>query len=180
MLEKLLRRVSLRDVQGHLWVTLMKACCSSLGMLFEVFSLKPSSAMASRRRRYGLCLASILLLGAQHAWVPSLLSFTGLSRPAGHLPVTRPVSMQAGKELDTEAVGKYVAAIGVQMTAMTAFFAAIDAAVKSYAIEVPDWAVFGLFFGMSIRSCLFSRLDTQGLRLTRRREVRASMILRSS
>lgn len=145
-------------VQAHVWVTLMKARGSSVGMLLNC-ELKLLSAMTSRRRRYGLCLASILLLGAQHAWVCSRPSLTGLSRPGGHLPVTGPVTMQAGKELDTEAVGKYVTAIGVQMTAITAFFAAIDAAVKSYAIEVPDWAVFGLFFGMSIRSRLFSPLD---------------------
>jgi len=63
------------------------------------------------------------------------------------------------KELDTEAVGKYLAAIAVQMLAISAFFAALDAVLTSSEFQPPDWAIFGLFFGMSIRSRLFSPLD---------------------
>mmetsp|Transcript_64299 Transcript_64299/g.127169 ORF Transcript_64299/g.127169 Transcript_64299/m.127169 type:complete len:329 (-) Transcript_64299:157-1143(-) len=63
------------------------------------------------------------------------------------------------KELDSDAVIKYFAAILIQMSAIAAFFYALDAAVKSLGVAVPEWAVFGLFFGMSIRSRIFSPLD---------------------
>lgn len=75
-------------------------------------------------------------------------------RPAGQTIVRA-----STKELDTEAIGKYFTAVAIQMIAITAFFTALDTAVQSYGIELPDWAVFGLFFGMSIRSRLFSPLD---------------------
>eukprot|EP00930_Biecheleria_cincta_P004944 TRINITY_DN105873_c0_g1_i1.p1 TRINITY_DN105873_c0_g1~~TRINITY_DN105873_c0_g1_i1.p1 ORF type:complete len:299 (+),score=49.74 TRINITY_DN105873_c0_g1_i1:39-935(+) len=62
----------------------------------------------------------------------------------------------AEKELDSEALGKYAAALGAQLSAITAFLATLDAMVGA---ALPDWSVFALFFGMSIRSRIFSPLD---------------------
>jgi len=63
------------------------------------------------------------------------------------------------KELDSDAVVKYLAAVLIQMSAIAVFFYALDAAVNFTGVAVPDWAVFALFFGMSIRSRIFSPLD---------------------
>mmetsp|Transcript_23582 Transcript_23582/g.54804 ORF Transcript_23582/g.54804 Transcript_23582/m.54804 type:complete len:302 (+) Transcript_23582:63-968(+) len=86
-----------------------------------------------------------------------------LARNSGMPPrpdQSRRVVMRAGeRELDTDAVGKYVAAIAVQLLGITTFFMAIDSAVKASGAALPDWAVFALFFGMSLRSRIFSPLD---------------------
>eukprot|EP00931_Biecheleriopsis_adriatica_P104267 TRINITY_DN78955_c0_g1_i1.p1 TRINITY_DN78955_c0_g1~~TRINITY_DN78955_c0_g1_i1.p1 ORF type:complete len:300 (+),score=54.38 TRINITY_DN78955_c0_g1_i1:15-914(+) len=63
------------------------------------------------------------------------------------------------KELDTEAVGTYAVSAAVQIAAIAAFFAALDTAVTSTGAQLPDWSVFVLFFGMSLRSRIFSPLD---------------------
>eukprot|EP00439_Symbiodinium_sp_Y106_P082750 s923_g22.t1 len=63
------------------------------------------------------------------------------------------------KELDSDAVGKYALSIAIQLVGITTFFTAIDSAVKASGVELPDWAVFALFFGMSLRSRIFSPLD---------------------
>ena len=85
------------------------------------------------------------------------------SSPAPQAPQTLRTSRiprkAAGKELDTDAVGKYALSIAVQLLGITTFFAAIDSAVKSSGVELPDWGVFALFFGMSLRSRIFSPLD---------------------
>uniref|UniRef100_A0A7R9ZV18 Uncharacterized protein n=1 Tax=Pyrodinium bahamense TaxID=73915 RepID=A0A7R9ZV18_9DINO len=65
----------------------------------------------------------------------------------------------AEKELDTDAVSKYLAAVALQMSMITAFFFALDAAVVSSGFQPPEWAIFGLFFGLSLRSRIFSPLD---------------------
>ena len=62
------------------------------------------------------------------------------------------------KELDTDAVLKYGASVGIQLSAIAAFLAALDAGAAAVGAP-PDWAVFVLFFGMSLRSRIFSPLD---------------------
>ena len=84
---------------------------------------------------------------------------TGSSRVPQTLRPSHISVKATGKELDTDAVGKYALSIAVQLLGITTFFAAIDTAVKSSGIELPDWAVFALFFGMSLRSRIFSPLD---------------------
>lgn len=69
------------------------------------------------------------------------------------------VSRQASKELDTDAVTKYFGAVVVQMVAITLFFKALDLGIAAAAIQPPDWAIFVLFFGMALRSRIFSPLD---------------------
>jgi len=70
------------------------------------------------------------------------------------------VARQAqAKELDADAVLKYGASVAIQLSAITAFLAALDAGAAAVAATPPDWAVFALFFGMSLRSRIFSPLD---------------------
>ncbi|CAK9004019.1 unnamed protein product [Durusdinium trenchii] len=137
-------------------------------------------AMCRCRSRWRGCatvalVCSFLLQrgGAGGAWIQpdtKTLTRVGWSSPAMgsglrswqmRTGVGSTVTMKAvEKELDTEAVGKYLAAIAVQMLAISAFFAALDAVLTSSEFQPPeDWAIFGLFFGMSIRSRLFSPLD---------------------
>lgn len=63
------------------------------------------------------------------------------------------------KELDNDAVLLYFAAVVTQLSVITAFFLALDTAIDSMPELPPQWAIFGLFFGMSLRSRLFSPLD---------------------
>ncbi|CAJ1341182.1 unnamed protein product [Effrenium voratum] len=128
-------------------------------------------AFAFGRSRWGLwILLSLALLGRRgDSWVSpygvaerSSPSFGAASARASaqSLAPEPKIIMRAGeKELDTDAVGKYVAAISVQVLAIASFFLALDTGSQAFNVQVPDWAVFGLFFGMSIRSRLFSPLD---------------------
>lgn len=118
-----------------------------------------------------LCL-SLLLLLAYHA-APSAFAGPGSRLPRSALQPQRgsPAASwqkQAGrtarsatdsKELDTDAVGKYAGAVAIQISAIAAFFFALDTAVSASGAAPPDWGVFALFFGLSIRSRLFSPLD---------------------
>ena len=62
--------------------------------------------------------------------------------------------------LDTDAAVRYPAAVGLQMAAITATFGAIDAVTDATLGGALPWqAVCFLFFGLSIRSRLFSPLD---------------------
>ncbi|CAE8684769.1 unnamed protein product, partial [Polarella glacialis] len=82
-------------------------------------------------------------------------------RPGGRArrSLTTLAATDGEKQLDTDAVVKYVAAASIQILAIAAFFAALDTAVASSGVQVPDWGVFLLFFGLSIRSRIFSPLD---------------------
>lgn len=73
--------------------------------------------------------------------------------------IARHAIASGSKELDTDAVFKYVSAVAVQMLAICCFLAALDAAISTSGVALPDWAVFALFFGASIRSRILSPLD---------------------
>jgi len=77
------------------------------------------------------------------------------------IPSRRGVVARAAsaKELDGDAVSKYAGAVVLQMGAITAFFAVLDSVTALLPEPVPQWAVFVLFFGLSVRSRLFSPLD---------------------
>lgn len=63
------------------------------------------------------------------------------------------------EQLDTDALSKYASSIIIQMLAITAFFFALDKGIASYDGQIPDWSIFALFYGMSLRSRIFSPLD---------------------
>ncbi|CAK0826077.1 unnamed protein product [Prorocentrum cordatum] len=64
------------------------------------------------------------------------------------------------EELDTDALVKYLGAVVLQLSLVAAFFAALDLALGPAAVaSVPDWAAFLLFYGMALRSRIFSPLD---------------------
>ena len=127
------------------------------------------------RRPVALAMGQCLLAFGYFGYLgPSWMLSPALPRPcrATHLAIgssslpppktlkTSCVSLQASeKELDTDAVGKYALSIAIQLLGITTFFTAIDSAVKASGVELPDWAVFALFFGMSLRSRIFSPLD---------------------
>lgn len=95
---------------------------------------------------------------AQRQHLPDVL-VEGSLRRARTPRLAAPARAAGEKELDSDALTKYAAAVAIQMAAITAFFYALDAAVASFSLQPPDWSVFALFFGMSIRSRIFSPLD---------------------
>lgn len=72
---------------------------------------------------------------------------------------TATTARATAKELDVDAVLKYAGAVAIQMSTIAAFFLALDTAASAAGFQPPDWAVFVLFFGLSIRSRIFSPLD---------------------
>ena len=56
-------------------------------------------------------------------------------------------------------MGKYVAAVGIQMTVISAALAALDALVGLTHVEVPSLAVAIMFFGLSLKSRVRLRQD---------------------
>jgi len=73
--------------------------------------------------------------------------------------VARRAGASEAKEFDTDAVVKYAGALTIQIAAIAAFFAALDVAAGLLPEQPPQWAIFVLFYGMSLRSRLFSPLD---------------------
>jgi benzodiazapine receptor len=70
------------------------------------------------------------------------------------------ITMQETKELDSDAVIKYGSAVVAQMAAITATFGAIDAATDALLGGPLPWqAVTVFFWGMSLKSRVFSPLD---------------------
>ena len=58
-----------------------------------------------------------------------------------------------------KALGKYVAAVGIQMTVISAALAALDVLVGLTHVEVPSLAVTIMFFGLSLKSRVRLRQD---------------------
>lgn len=64
------------------------------------------------------------------------------------------------RDLDAGAVARYVSAVGLQMIAISATFAAADAAADNFlGGSLPYQAVTAMFFLMSLKSRTFSPLD---------------------
>jgi len=102
-----------------------------------------------------IVLSVVIHVAGAVAWAPAGASPRVM--PAHHLS-SRPV--MSAKELDGEAVGKYGAAVAVQMAAVTATFGALDAATDAVLGGPLPWqAVTALFWGLSLKSRVFSPLD---------------------
>ena len=99
--------------------------------------------------------------------LPILFSCAAFSSPATHLVRPRviasrapPIALQASKELDRDAVVKYGTAVAAQLAAVTATFGAIDVATDAVLGGPLPWqAVTALFWGLSLKSRVFSPLD---------------------
>lgn len=102
-----------------------------------------------------LCVECLTLMqrGGRRGWAPHQRA--KLARAAT-------TARGEAKELDTDALIKYAASLAIQLAAITAFLAALDTAAAAAAPGLgapPQWLVFGLFFGLSLRSRIFSPLD---------------------
>ena len=92
-------------------------------------------------------------------------AFSPSWRPNGHR--TQPhtlrvsaVTLQDSKEVDAAAVAKYATAVAVQMAAVTVTFGAIDFITDAALGEPLPWqAVTATFWGLSLKSRVFSPLD---------------------
>ena len=70
------------------------------------------------------------------------------------------ITLQAAKEVDTDAVVKYGSAVAAQMAAIAATFGAVDVATDAILGGPLPWqAVTALFWGLSLKSRVFSPLD---------------------
>lgn len=63
------------------------------------------------------------------------------------------------KELDTDAVARYGGAVAAQFTTIAALLGGVDAACAASNVELPPPVVAALFFGLSLKSRVFSPLD---------------------
>mmetsp|Transcript_35904 Transcript_35904/g.65907 ORF Transcript_35904/g.65907 Transcript_35904/m.65907 type:complete len:310 (+) Transcript_35904:61-990(+) len=92
--------------------------------------------------------------GRTHPWKQA-----GVQSSSRTSSTIRRLAVSSEKEVDSDALLKYVSAVLIQILAIAAFFRALDVATALLPEGAPSWAVFVLFFGMSIRSRLFSPLD---------------------
>jgi len=109
----------------------------------------------SRISLFVLIQASIALAWSPAASTPAAARVVSLRAP---LPAAQ---ASQSKDLDVEAVTKYGTAVVAQMAAITATFGAIDVATGlALGGEPLPWqAVFVLFWGLSLKSRVFSPLD---------------------
>ena len=84
-----------------------------------------------------------------------------LIRPSLVLSSTASSPPEEGGQLDSEALVKYGAAWGVQVSLFYGLFLLMDYVVASAGVDVPFWANFAFFYGMSIRSRVLNPLSNK-------------------
>jgi tryptophan-rich sensory protein len=95
-----------------------------------------------------------------------------LVRPSSHVAQAKPIQIKSSKltstadgqaeksvQVDCDALVKYHASIGVQMTIFAVSLAALDTLVDATRMQVPFPAVAALFYGLSLKSRAFNPLN---------------------